>query len=210
MLSRRGVLIVGAWILLTLLSIAYVDRAAATWSHQHMQRPAIAILMSRLSEPLVPLSVVTLIFVGIARIAGCRHVCGAGHTLSLAALATLTASEVRTILKYLFGRTWPDTFVDHNPSWIQNRVFGFWPFHGGAGWGAFPSGHTALITATLTVLWLAHPRFRLAYVAAFFIEVLGLYGANYHFVGDMLAGALVGVVSAFAVIAIADAVKERK
>lgn len=200
--------IAGAWVLLTLFCIAYVDQPAATWSHQHLRRSATAVTMSRLSEPFVPLSVVILTLAGIAAMAGRRQVRNTHRSILLAALATLSASEIRTALKYVFGRTWPDTFVDGNPSWIQNHVYGFWPFHGGAGWSAFPSGHTAVITAALIVLWSRHPRFRLVYLAGLLVEVLGLYCADYHFVSDMLAGAMVGAVSAWAVMSIADIVEE--
>lgn len=190
-----------ARILLILVCIAYVDRPAATWSHDYLQRPTLAITMSRLSEPFVPISVAILVVAGVAALAGQRVRSGIAQNCCLAALATVAASETRTALKLVFGRTWPDTFVDHNPSWIQNHVFGFSPFHGGAGWSAFPSGHTAVITAAVSVFWMRLPQFRPLYAACLAIEVLGLYGADYHFVSDMLAGAMVGVVSARAVLA---------
>jgi hypothetical protein len=40
-----------------------------------------------------------------------------------------------------FGRTWPESWLGDNPSWIRDDVFGFFPFHGGRGWESFPSGH---------------------------------------------------------------------
>ncbi len=78
-----------------------------------------------------------------------------------------------------------------NLSWIRDGVFGFFPFHQGPGWGSFPSGHTAVITTTATILWLVWPELRIVWVVA--SVVVGLIGANYHFVSDIIGGLYLGV-----------------
>ncbi len=110
--------------------------------------------------------------------------------LSLAVLAALGAKE---LLKLAFGRTWPETFTCGNPSFIGDGTFGFFPFHGGAGWAAFPSGHETVAAAFAAALWVLAPRLRpLAPLLALLVGI-GLLGADYHWLSDILAGALLGV-----------------
>jgi len=58
-------------------------------------------------------------------------------------MSFIAANFITNQLKYALGRTWPDTWIQNNPSLIQNGVFGFNPFHGGPGFASFPSGHVA-------------------------------------------------------------------
>jgi membrane-associated phospholipid phosphatase len=79
------------------------------------------------------------------------------------------------------------------PSLIQNDVFGFNPFHGGPGFASFPSGHAAALCAVMSVLWWSYPRLRPIYIAFFATVAIGLIGANYHFLSDILGAIFVGV-----------------
>ncbi len=72
-------------------------------------------------------------------------------------------------------------------------MFGFFPFHCGLGWGSFPSGHTTVIMTTATILWLVRPELRMVWGALVAIVVLGLIGANYHFVSDIVGGLYLGL-----------------
>ena len=92
-----------------------------------------------------------------------------------------------------FGRTWPETWIENNPSLVQNGVFGFNPFHGGPGFASFPSGHVAAVCAVITVLWWAYPNLRPIYAACVAAVAIGLIGANYHFLSDIFGGIFVGV-----------------
>ena len=100
------------------------------------------------------------------------------------------------MLKLAFGRPWPETWVNNNPSWIGTHTYGFRPFHGGAGWASFPSGHTTAITAPCAAIWPQAGRWRPALVALPCLVAAGLIGADFHFVGDCIAGALLGIASA--------------
>ena len=117
-----------------------------------------------------------------------------------AASALCVTFAAKDQLKYAFGRTWPETWVNNNPSFIKDGVFGFFPFHGGTGWTAFPSGHTATIVAFMTTLWVLWPRWRPLYAIAVALPVIGLIGADYHWISDIVAGgalaAAIGVVAA--------------
>ena len=180
-----GLLLVGASILL-------VDRAASTWSHDHLHRPAVLDWPTHLVDPMRWGSALTLIGLGLAAgLRGWRPGRG-GRTAIAACLAILVAYEIKEGMKALFGRTWPETWVDGNPSWIRDHAYGFHLLHGGTGWESFPSGHTAQAAALATVLWLRAPRLRAAAVALVVLVAGGLWGSDYHFVGDILAGGLLG------------------
>jgi membrane-associated phospholipid phosphatase len=108
-------------------------------------------------------------------------------------MSFIAANFITNQLKYALGRTWPETWIQNNPSLIQNGVFGFNPFHGGPGFASFPSGHVAAVCAVITVLWWSYTRLRPIYVACVAAVAIGLIGANYHFLSDILGGIFVGV-----------------
>ena len=64
------------------------------------------------------------------------------------------AETIKNGLKFVFGRTWPETWVNNNPSFIRDGVYGFNWFHGGAGYASFPSGHMSVTCALAAVLWI--------------------------------------------------------
>ena len=102
------------------------------------------------------------------------------------------AIVAKDFFKWAFGRTWPETWINRNPSFFGDGTYGFFPFHGGQGWFAFPSGHMTIICAVAAGLWVAWPRGRLLYVLAVALVALGLIGADYHWLSDIIAGAALG------------------
>jgi membrane-associated phospholipid phosphatase len=109
-----------------------------------------------------------------------------------ACLSMLVADQFREGLGYVFGRYWPETWIDNNPSFIKDGAYGFHPFHSGSAYGSFPSGHMARTLGFVAVLWIAYPRWRWACAAASAAIAAGLLGMNYHFVSDVIAGSFVG------------------
>lgn len=110
------------------------------------------------------------------------------------------ASSIKTILKWGFGRTWPETWVHNNPSLIRDGVFQFSPFHGGSGWSAFPSGHMTAVVSVAMMGWHLWPRLAPLWIVAIIGAGLGLIGLNLHFVSDVLAGGYIGAASVAAVL----------
>jgi membrane-associated phospholipid phosphatase len=53
--------------------------------------------------------------------------------------------------------------------------------------------HTAVITATATILWLVWPGLRIVWALLVALVVAGLVGGNYHFVSDIIGGLYLGV-----------------
>jgi membrane-associated phospholipid phosphatase len=178
------------------LSIAFIDRPAATWSHEVLHRPRWCVWFTWLPEPLDPLAALILVAAGIWRATG-RRFTPFWRTALAAAAATLVATIAVMALKNGFGRMWPETWVQNNPSWITDHRFGFLPFHGGRGYESFPSGHTTRTAAPFAVLWARLPHWRALWVMPMLVVVIGLLGADFHFVSDCIAGAWVGAMCAW-------------
>jgi membrane-associated phospholipid phosphatase len=125
-----------------------------------------------------------------------RRVCGPfcrwEMTLLTACVSMVLADQFRQSLSFVFGRTWPETWIDNNPSLIQDGAYGFHPFHGGFAYGSFPSGHTTRTLAVAAVVWIAYPAWRWVCVLASAAVVTGLLGMDYHFVSDVIAGGFLG------------------
>ena len=108
-------------------------------------------------------------------------------------VSLVVASWVKDHLKYAFGRTWPETWLKPpNPSLIGDNAFGFNPFKGGQAYSSFPSGHTTYVCSVMAVLWMCYPRFRPLYALLVAALVVGLLGADYHFLSDTIAGGFLG------------------
>ncbi|WP_221764496.1 phosphatase PAP2 family protein [Methyloradius palustris] len=96
---------------------------------------------------------------------------------------------LKILLKWIFGRV--DTRV-----WLAypNHHYDFHWFAGIGSFQGFPSGHMLVFTPLLMALWQFYPRYRFYYVLLGVILSLGLIATEYHFLGDVLAGALIGAV----------------
>lgn len=104
---------------------------------------------------------------------------------------------LRGILKIIFGRYWPATWVDNNLSLLHDNAYGFNWFHGGEAYASFPSGHAAGVFAAMTIFWLVYPALRWLIAIPMLLIIIGLIGMNYHFVSDIIAGAFLGAMVAF-------------
>jgi len=113
-----------------------------------------------------------------------------------AATSILIASAMTSMLKHVFGRYWTETFVGGNLSFIQNKMFGFDFFHGDIQHASFPSGHTSVIFAAMTILWIMYPKYKWLAITWCTVVIVGLLGCNFHFPSDVVAGAFVGIISA--------------
>lgn len=187
---------------------AFVDRPIATWVHEHIGEAQFGLLtatydgqprklgpfslMASPSEALGLLAVLGFAALALAAFTGWRPM-ATGRVVLALCLSVFAATQVNSVLKQAFGRTWPESWLGDNPSWIRDGIFGFFPFHGGPGWCSFPSGHTAVITTTATVLWLVWPKMRIVWAALVAVVAAGLIGANTHFVSDIVGGLFLGV-----------------
>jgi membrane-associated phospholipid phosphatase len=181
---------------LTALSVAvsyeWLDRPIAYFAHARLRSDEpFFVHFTWIPDWFAPLAVLAFIVVGLRALAG-RPLSRSEAVVLLCALSLVIASAIKNELKLMFGRTWPETWVRDNPSLIRDGVYGFNPFHGGAGYESFPSGHTTAVLAVMSVLWICYPKFRTLYALVAVVVVIGLIGADFHFLSDCIAGALLG------------------
>src|SRR5437879_9526023 len=115
--------------------------------------------------------------------------------LLVACLSLIVADDFRISLGDVFGRYWPDTWTHDNPSLIGTGAYGFHPFQRGDDIGSFPSGHACRILGFATVWLIAMPRSRTVQVVVIVLcapMLVSLVAMNYHFVGDVIAGSILG------------------
>lgn len=177
--------------LAVVISYFWIDRPVANFVHAQIADKSIFIWMQRFPEALPCFSAVILVWAGVWVLLG-RALSRCQSVLLLCALSYVTSAAVNNQLKFAFGRMWPETWVNNNPSLIHDGAYGFAPFHGGPGFASFPSGHATAICSVMAALWLCLPRWRAVYAVCVAAVVIGLLGADYHFVSDILAGAFVG------------------
>lgn len=199
-------------LLLTALAVVvcylWVDRPLALLAHAHnAQREAFASL-THIPDLLNPLSVIAFIVFGLWALSG-RPMVKAVTASALASISLIVAEATKMQLKFAFGRYWPDTWVQNNPSFIRDGAYGFNPFHGGPGYASFPSGHTAVTCAVISVVWIMFPKLRLPGALIVLAVAVGLIGANYHFLSDVIAGGFVGTSSGWMTVAIWRARQEQ-
>jgi membrane-associated phospholipid phosphatase len=116
-------------------------------------------------------------------------------------LAFLISGILAQIIKHAVGAPRPKVLL--NPATYHYFFAGIT----NSGWNSFPSGHTTSIFALATILVL-HLRNALATIGLFLMAVLVGFSRIYlgqHFLIDVFAGAILGIVTAFSVFAIVPA-----
>ena len=173
-------------------SYFWLDQPIAFFVHRNVTDKNIFVWLQRLPVLFSLLASLILVWCGFWILFECCF-----SRVQLTGLACsiifISSTYIAHQLKYVFGRTWPLTWIDNNPSLIQNGVFGFNPFHGGVGFAAFPSGHAAGVSSVMAVLWWSYPNWRPIYVACVSAVAIGLIGSNFHFLSDVVGGMFVGI-----------------
>ena len=174
---------------LVVLCYFAVDPAVAFWiDRENFRRFAIFEYFTQLPNLIVALSVLYYLFFAFtyARNRASRR------PLLAVANSVAIAIFLKDALKIVFGRYWPATWAQQNPSLLHDHAYGFHPFHAGVAYQSFPSGHTTVAVAAMTAIWVGFPRWRWLAVLAALLVVSGLLAEDYHFVGDCIAGAWLG------------------
>jgi membrane-associated phospholipid phosphatase len=122
-----------------------------------MSQNEIFLWLQRVLEAFPPLAALAFVALGLLALNKGRFSMFQA-VMVLCSLSLVAADAIKDQLKFLFGRTWPETWMSNNPSLIHDGVYGFNPFHGGAGFASFPSGHAAAICAVMSVLWIYYRR----------------------------------------------------
>ncbi len=169
----------------------FIDRQVAIFVHDHQLAKVTVFHWLTLPPPLVQKwAPVVLLLLAASRGLAPWQVWQ--QTLFLALASVIVADQFRESLGDVCGRYWPETWHDNNPSLIMTGAYGFNPFHLSNDTGSFPSGHSARISGFFSVLWLMMPRGRWVYAVIALPMLMSLVAMNYHFVGDVLAGSMIG------------------
>jgi membrane-associated phospholipid phosphatase len=186
------------------VSYLWLDRPLALLAHEHAGSYDLFAKLTYIPGALLPVVIIAFAVIALRALNG-KTLSKLATVVVLAAASLAIATAIKDQLKFAFGRTWPETWVRNNPSFIRDGVFGFEPFHGGPGYQAFPSGHTTAICAIMSVLWICYPRFRALYALCMVSIALVLVAANFHFLGDVIAGAFLGISTGWLTVAIWEA-----
>lgn len=106
--------------------------------------------------------------------------------LKLCGTSVPLAFLAKEFLQYLFGRSMPELWS------VFHQAPQFHWLRADDSYGCFPSGHMTVLTALTTALWRHYPRYKPAYLAFLLLLGAALIATNYHFLGDVIAGAYVG------------------
>jgi membrane-associated phospholipid phosphatase len=99
----------------------------------------------------------------------------------------------KSALKDIFGSV-------NTRYWLLHReLYGFHWFDGRDVFNGFPSGHMVIFTVIILAMWRYFPRCRHAGAIILFLLAAALVVTDYHFLSDVIAGALLAVLVDFSV-----------
>ncbi len=175
----------------TTISYRWLDQPIALFVHAEVPHYEPLARLNHIPDPLIPLAIVTFIGLTFWNLSG-RHLMKSQAVALACSISVIVTEATKTQLKFVFGRSWPETWIQNNPSFIHDGAYGFNLFHGGAAYASFPSGHMAATCAVISVLWINYIKNRAIYLFLASAIGMGLIGAGYHFLSDVIAGAFVG------------------
>lgn len=174
-----------------IVSYFYYDRAVVNYFKEyHFRHYKIFHYLQQLPELLLILTAPGIIFYFIQWKR--KQVNKFSMFCLIASAAILVGVVTKILLKFCFGRYWPDTFIENNLSYLHDGAYGFNPFHWGAQYKSFPSGHMITMVVFVLVVSEFYPRFKWLCAAGCLIVAFSLISFYYHFVSDVIAGFMVG------------------
>jgi membrane-associated phospholipid phosphatase len=191
--------------LAVVVSYLWIDRPLALFAHGLLpvHKHRFFEPLTHIPDPLIPAAAIAFVVLGLYALAD-RALARFPRVIAICSFSLVMAQVIKDQLKHVFGRTWPETWIDHNLSFIDNGVYGFNWFHGGGGYESFPSGHMTATCALISVLWICYPRFKPLYALAVLAVAVGLLGADFHFLSDVIAGSFVGASTGWLTVVLAD------
>jgi len=163
----------------------WLDRPIALWVHGATgnKRLPTALTDSQFSS-ISFISACAFVICGLAAISG-RRFSKPETTITMSVLSMVSTVLIKDQLKLIFGRTWPEMF-------INNGVYGFNYFHYGRPFESFPSGHAAVAAAALFIPLFLFSKLRTVMITCIVAIDIGLVMLNLHFLGDVIAGTFLG------------------
>lgn len=179
-------------VILVVVCYLWVDRPVALLAHETSRLVLLVPLPRRIPVLGAPLAGAALLALALRAVMR-RPLTRAYVVLLLCTVSFFVAEGLKTYLKAAFGRTWPESWMGPNISFIRDGAYGFDPFHGGPAYTDFPSGHMMVVCAVVTVLWFCYPKFRPFYILCALVTATLLVVTNFHFVSDLIAGTFLGI-----------------
>jgi membrane-associated phospholipid phosphatase len=172
----------------------WIDRPVVLWvrDHQFYLRGKESLdALGRAPNPSILLAGLCFLVFGFAQFAS-RALNYAQLVVLVSSTSLLVGEALKDLFKWVFGRPSPDVWLAGNVSADGDYEYHFHWLRGAEPFNAFPSGHMTAAAAVLGILWMCYPQFRVIYSACGALAGLALVAFNFHFVGDVIAGALLG------------------
>jgi len=184
-----GLILTSAFVV---LSFHWFDRPIALWIYEIFgEHPTPTQVVDRIFS--IPrMTAIVFAMYGLIAIMG-RRFSKLETAVAVCTMSTLATLVIKDQLKFVFGRTWPDTWRPGITSFVHDNVYGFNFFHAGKAFESFPSGHAATAAALLSVVWILFPHLRVICAIGVVAVDIGLVAVNQHFLGDVVAGSFLGV-----------------
>src|SRR5665213_2928720 len=107
---QRWLLSLGVTLAAVAIAFQWIDRPLALVAHVQLPQHDTFERLTHIPDPLVPIAVIIFVSLGLWSFSG--HALSKCQTTALlASLSLLMADATKNQLKYIFGRTWPDTWV---------------------------------------------------------------------------------------------------
>ncbi len=185
-------------IILVLFSYCFIDRQVAELAvNNNLNKYPIFKYFTYFAEIFYVVAPTIILVIGIRKVIFDKKISYFFYSLFYSSMAVLVASAIKNQLKFVFSRAWPNTWIENNPSWIHDHVYGFFWFKSHGNYTSFPSGHSAVVFAFMSVIFLRHKNLRSLAILVCGLELLGLSLMAYHYVGDMIAGASIGILTGY-------------
>jgi membrane-associated phospholipid phosphatase len=186
-----------AGIILIVLSYFYIDRQVVWFLVAHHSRNFSPLKIFANDIVSILIALVFLYYVYYFFKLVINNVSALDKKLIVSCNAVVIGLFLKNVLKDIFGRYWPATFVCNNPSLVSNHAYGFNWFKAGTTYASFPSGHTTFIFSFSVSMWFLFPKLRWLWALLTILVTLGLIGMYFHFVSDVIAGAILGSLVGF-------------
>jgi membrane-associated phospholipid phosphatase len=174
------------------LSVLWLDRPIALWVREIFGAKHVPVEATE--APVLSLSLGSaclFVLCGLAAIMR-RRLSKVETTIALCTVSAVAATVVKDQLKFVFGRTWPDSWGPGILSFLHDGVYGFHFFRSGESFESFPSGHAAIAASILSVPFILFPRLRAPCAIGLIAVDVILVALNLHFLSDVIAGSFTG------------------
>lgn len=174
----------------------YIDKPTAIWTYSHHPAPRWLLnVFNHFPEVILILSLAYYPVYLLSNYFAFKQ--GDMRKLLVIANSVIITEIVKSIAKMFFGRYWPlDWLPEHNPALIPTNEYGFHFFHTAAAFHAFPSGHAAVTATAMTAISLLYQKLIPLCVTVTLLVCVSLVLLDYHFVGDVIGGATLGIIIA--------------